>query len=108
MLNEVSFTVAPGQIIALLGPPGAGKTSLVNLLPRFYEYTSGSITLDEVELSDYPRIYLRSQIGIVEQGHQYRQSGFTNRRYSQNQSSYHDSNATHRLQVYATYFDKKR
>ena len=67
VLNEVSFTVAPGQIIALLGPPGAGKTSLVNLLPRFYEYTSGSITLDEVELSDYPRIYLRSQIGIVEQ-----------------------------------------
>ena len=67
VLNEVSFTVAPGQIIALLGPPGAGKTSLVNLLPRFYEYTSGSITLDDVELSNYPRNYLRSQIGIVEQ-----------------------------------------
>ena len=67
VLNGVSLTVSPGQTVALLGPPGAGKTSLVNLLPRFYEYTGGSIILDDVELRDYPRIYLRSQIGIVEQ-----------------------------------------
>ena len=51
----------------MLGSTGSGKTSLVNLLPRFYEYSDGSITLDGVELKDYSRQYLRSQIGIVEQ-----------------------------------------
>ena len=67
ILQGVSFTCQPGQVVALLGSTGSGKTSLVNLLPRFYEYTSGSITLDGVELREYAREYLRSQIGIVEQ-----------------------------------------
>lgn len=67
VLKEVSFSVQPGQVVALLGSTGSGKTSLINLLPRFYEYTSGSLTLDGVELKRYTRKYLRSQIGIVEQ-----------------------------------------
>ncbi|HLE30409.1 MAG TPA: ABC transporter ATP-binding protein [Anaerolineales bacterium] len=67
VLKDISFSVRPGQVVALLGPTGSGKTSLVNLLPRFYEYTRGSITLDGIELKDYPRQYLRRQIGIVEQ-----------------------------------------
>lgn len=67
VLKNISFTAKPGDMIALLGSTGSGKTSLVNLLPRFYEYSSGSITLDGVELNRYPREYLRSQIGIVEQ-----------------------------------------
>jgi ATP-binding cassette subfamily B protein len=54
-------------MVALLGSTGSGKTTLVNLLPRFYEYSSGSLTLDGVELKDYPRHFLRQQIGIVEQ-----------------------------------------
>jgi ATP-binding cassette subfamily B protein len=66
-LEEISFHCKPGQAIALLGPTGSGKTTLVNLLPRFYEYTSGSLTLDGVELANYPRHFLRRQIGIVEQ-----------------------------------------
>lgn len=66
-LRGVSFTVKPGQSVALLGGTGSGKSSLVNLLPRFYEYTSGRILLDGVELKEYPRHYLRRQIGIVEQ-----------------------------------------
>ena len=66
-LVDVSFTAEPGQSIALLGSTGSGKTSLVNLLPRFYEYTSGHILLDGVELNRYPRQYLRQFIGIVEQ-----------------------------------------
>ncbi|MBA4398904.1 MAG: ABC transporter ATP-binding protein [Chloroflexi bacterium] len=66
-LENVTFTVPPGQVIALLGSTGSGKTTLVNLLPRFYEYTAGSILLDGVELNRYPRRYLRSHIGIVEQ-----------------------------------------
>ena len=67
VLKDISFRCQPGQAVALLGSTGSGKTSLVNLLPRFYEYTSGRLTLDGVELKAYPRHYLRQQIGIVEQ-----------------------------------------
>jgi ATP-binding cassette subfamily B protein len=67
VLRDVSFRCAPGQVVALLGPPGSGKTTLVNLLLRFYDYTAGSLTLDGVELRSYPRRFLRQQIGIVEQ-----------------------------------------
>jgi len=67
VLNDISFRCEPGQVVALLGSTGSGKTSLVNLLPRFYEYNSGSLTLDGVELKEYPRHFLRQQIGIVEQ-----------------------------------------
>ena len=67
VIKNVSFHVKPGQAVALLGSTGSGKTSLVNLLPRFHEYTGGSILLDGAELRDYPREYLRRQIGIVEQ-----------------------------------------
>jgi ATP-binding cassette subfamily B protein len=67
VLKDISFRCEPGQAVALLGSTGSGKTTLVNLLPRFYEYTSGSLTLDGVELKDYPRHFLRRQIGIVEQ-----------------------------------------
>jgi ATP-binding cassette subfamily B protein len=67
VLRDITFSVKPGQTVALLGSTGSGKTSLVNLLPRFYDYTSGSITLDGVELCDYPRWFLRQHIGIVEQ-----------------------------------------
>ena len=67
VLKNVSFQVKPGQAVALLGSTGSGKSSLVNLLPRFHEYTSGRILIDGVELKDYSRAYLRKQIGIVEQ-----------------------------------------
>jgi ATP-binding cassette subfamily B protein len=67
VLEDVSFWTKRGQVVALLGSTGSGKTTLVNLLPRFYEYTSGSLTLDGVELKDYPRHFLRRQIGIVQQ-----------------------------------------
>ncbi len=67
VLKDISFTCQPGSVIALLGSTGSGKTSLVNLLPRFYDPTSGVITLDGVNLTEYPRKFLRSQIGIVEQ-----------------------------------------
>ncbi len=67
VLKNISFHIRPGQSIALLGSTGSGKTSLVNLLPRFHDYTSGRILLDDIELKDYPREYLRKQIGIVQQ-----------------------------------------
>ena len=67
VLQDISFTVEPGQTVALLGSTGSGKTSLVGLLPRFYEYTSGLITLDDIDLKEYPKRFLRDQIGIVQQ-----------------------------------------
>ena len=67
VLKNMSFHVVPGQALALLGSTGSGKTSLVNLLPRFYDYTDGRILLDGNEFKDYSRDYLRRHIGIVEQ-----------------------------------------
>jgi ATP-binding cassette subfamily B protein len=67
VLKDISFEIQPGQVVALLGSTGSGKTSLVNLLPRFYEYTCGSLLLDGIDLKRYPRSFLRKQIGIVEQ-----------------------------------------
>ena len=67
ILHDINFSVRPGMTVALLGATGSGKTTLVNLLPRFYEYTEGSLRLDGVELRDYSREALRQNIGIVAQ-----------------------------------------
>ncbi|MBZ0292613.1 MAG: ABC transporter ATP-binding protein/permease [Anaerolineae bacterium] len=67
ILHDISFRVEAGQSIALLGSTGSGKTTLVNLLPRFYDYTSGSILVDGRELTEYSRRYLRDQIAKIEQ-----------------------------------------
>jgi ATP-binding cassette subfamily B protein len=67
VLKDVSFRIQPGQAVALLGSTGSGKTTLVNLLPRFHEYTDGRILLDGADLKDFSRETLRQQIGIVEQ-----------------------------------------
>lgn len=67
VLHDISFSINAGQKIALLGSTGSGKTTLVNLLPRFYDYTSGQILLDGFDLRCYSRRFLRQQIGIVEQ-----------------------------------------
>ena len=66
-LDHVSFVCQPGQSIALLGLTGSGKTTLVNLLPRFYDVTGGKIFLDDMDIARIPRRYLRQHIGIVEQ-----------------------------------------
>jgi len=67
VLEDITFTAEPGEVIALLGPTGSGKTSLVNLLPRFYDYTEGRILLDGRDLRFYAPHALRREIGIVEQ-----------------------------------------
>lgn len=67
VLKNISFEIKPGQSLALIGSTGSGKTTLINLLPRFHEYTSGSIKIDGTELREIPKRFLRSQIGIVEQ-----------------------------------------
>lgn len=66
-LKDISFETKPGQVTAVIGSTGSGKTSLINLLPRFYEYQNGSITFDGIELNQISRETLRGLIGIVEQ-----------------------------------------
>lgn len=65
VLRDVSFVAEPGQTIALVGPTGAGKSTLVNLLPRFYDASSGRITLDGVDVRTVRLASLRSQMGYV-------------------------------------------
>jgi len=67
VLQGVSFTVSAGEVIALVGKSGAGKTTLVNLIPRFYDPTEGDIFLDGVNLRDTTLYSLRDQIGLVTQ-----------------------------------------
>ncbi|MCX5226056.1 ABC transporter ATP-binding protein [Streptomyces sp. NPDC006553] len=65
LIEDLSLTVEPGQTVAIVGPTGAGKTTLVNLLMRFYEVTGGRITLDGVDIATVSREQLRTGIGMV-------------------------------------------
>ncbi|MEV4014228.1 ABC transporter ATP-binding protein [Nonomuraea angiospora] len=65
LIENLSLTVEPGQTVAIVGPTGAGKTTLVNLIMRFYEVTGGRITLDGVDIAEMSREELRANIGMV-------------------------------------------
>ena len=65
LIEDLSLKVEPGQTVAIVGPTGAGKTTLVNLIMRFYELDSGRITLDDIDIADMRRADLRSEIGMV-------------------------------------------
>jgi ATP-binding cassette subfamily B multidrug efflux pump len=65
VLKGVSFTAEPGQTVALLGTTGAGKSSLVHLIPRFYDVTSGNVTIDGCDIRDIDQVALRRNIGVA-------------------------------------------
>ena len=66
-LRQVDLEAEPGQVTAILGAPGSGKTTVVNLLPRFYDVTSGEITIDGADIRDFTLQSLRHNVGIVHQ-----------------------------------------
>ena len=65
VLSHISFTVEPGKFVAIVGGTGTGKSSLVNLIPRFYDVTGGAVLVDDVDVRDYPLEELRGRIGMV-------------------------------------------
>jgi subfamily B ATP-binding cassette protein MsbA len=67
LLKDVTFRVEPGEIVALVGPSGAGKTTLANLIPRFYDVDAGSVTIDGHDVREVTLESLRGQIGLVPQ-----------------------------------------
>jgi ATP-binding cassette, subfamily B, multidrug efflux pump len=65
ILNDVSFTAKPGECIALVGPTGAGKTTIINLISRFYNLNEGNILIDNINIKDVTLKSLRSQMGVM-------------------------------------------
>ncbi len=67
ILHNISFNTDKGEVVALVGPSGGGKTTIANLIPRFYDCVEGDILIDDIKVSNYSLKSLRSQIGIVSQ-----------------------------------------
>lgn len=67
VLKNINLTLEPGQTLALVGPTGSGKTSLANLIPRFYDTTRGQVLIDGIDVRDVTQSSLRSQMGVVTQ-----------------------------------------
>ncbi len=67
VLHNINVDIAPGQMVALVGPTGAGKTSIANLIARFYDVTDGTVYIDDIDVRDVKQISMRQQMGLVSQ-----------------------------------------
>ena len=67
ILTDISFEVGPGRTLGIVGPPGAGKSTIANLIPRFYDVTSGRVTIDGQDVRDVALASLRRHVGLVQQ-----------------------------------------
>ena len=83
VLHDIDLDVAPGSMVALVGPSGAGKTTLASLVPRLYDVTEGSVSIDGVDVRDLTQASLRSAVGVVTQDpHLFHESVAQNLRYA--------------------------
>jgi ATP-binding cassette subfamily B protein len=88
VLDAISFTAKPGSFTAIVGPSGAGKSTISGLLPRLYDVTSGSITIDGIDIRDITIESLRSAIGVVTQdSHMFHDSIEKNLRYAKSDAT---------------------
>jgi ATP-binding cassette, subfamily B, multidrug efflux pump len=91
MLKDISFKALPGQTTAFIGSTGSGKTTLINLIPRFYDVTNGKILIDGMDVRELPQHELRDQIGYVPQkGSLFKGTIETNLRYADENASKED------------------
>ncbi|MCP4416535.1 MAG: ABC transporter ATP-binding protein [Chloroflexi bacterium] len=98
VLKGISLTAAPGQTTAIVGPTGAGKTTIINLLPRFWDVTQGSVTIDGHDVRDVQRRSLRQQMGVVLQDtFLFSDTVMNNIRYGRSQASDEDVIAAAKL-----------
>jgi len=67
VVKDVSFNAKPGEITAIIGSTGSGKSTLINLIPRFYDVTRGKILIDDIDIREIPQVELRNKIGLVPQ-----------------------------------------
>ena len=65
VLRDVSFSIEPGQVVGIVGPTGSGKSTVLSLLPRFYDPAEGRVLIDGIDIADYKLAALRDQIGFV-------------------------------------------
>jgi ATP-binding cassette, subfamily B, multidrug efflux pump len=107
VLRDVSLTAEPGETIAIVGPTGAGKTTMINLIPRFYDVTDGAVTIDGVDVRDVTATSLRSQIGIVLQdSFLFSDTVMNNIRYGRLEASDQDVIAAAKLARADTFIDR--
>jgi ATP-binding cassette subfamily B protein len=67
ILENINFRINPGETLGIIGPPGSGKTSIINLIPRFYEPSSGKVTIDDISVDEFEMTNLRKNIGLIHQ-----------------------------------------
>src|SRR5699024_1406789 len=107
VLDNISFTAKKGQTIALVGPTGAGKSTIIHLLTRFYDVTKGAIQIDGVDIRDYDRHSVRQKMGMVLQDtFLFKGSIMENIRYGRLEATDEEVKEAARLANAATFIEK--
>src|SRR5205814_2079597 len=107
VLRDVNLIAEPGQMIAIVGPTGAGKTTMVNLIPRFYDVTAGALTIDGQDVRDVSARSLRTQIGtVLQDSFLFSDTVMNNIRYGRPSATDEDVIAAARLARADTFVDR--
>lgn len=109
VLKDVSLSIRAGECVAIVGPSGGGKTTMCQLIPRFYDVDGGSITIDGVDIRDISKSSLRSNIGIVQQDvFLFAATIFENIRYGRPEATFEEvAEAARKAEIYEDIMDMK-